>query len=127
MSQKPNSWNVILVSMILFLILVSGLAYFRLIPTEIKSIPYYDSIGHFALFGLFGFFAEMAFKGKKSKVFGMLLPTGVTITIAYACLDEALQITSASRTFDLHDLGFGVLGIICFYQISRQLNPKNKN
>lgn len=104
-----------------FLLLVSVLAYLKLIPTEIKSVPYYDSVGHFMLFGMFAFAAEMASRGRKTKVFGMQLPIGATLVAIYAFIDESLQVFSTVRTFDLHDLAFGLAGITFFYFVSKKL------
>lgn len=104
-----------------FIVLVSALAYLKYIPTQVKSIPYYDSIGHFMLFGLLGFFAEMAFQGLKKKMFGITLPVGSILIASYAFIDESLQVFSPNRTFDLHDLALGLLGILFFYWISRMI------
>ncbi len=99
---------------VLFLITVSFLAYNHLIPTEIKSIPFYDSIGHFVLFGLLGLIAHYAFNRKRVPVFGRMAPIGPTIAIAYAFIDESLQVLSSNRAFDLADLFFGIFGILMF-------------
>lgn len=116
-----KQWIVGAVCMGSFLVLVSVLAYLRLIPTEIKSIPYYDSIGHFMLFGMFAFAAEMAFGGRKVSALGIPLSIGASLVALYAVVDESLQAFSAVRTFDLHDLGFGLFGVVVFYLLSRKL------
>lgn len=112
--------------MLVFILGVSVLAYLKYIPTEIKSVPYYDSVGHFILFGMLGFLAEMAFRGLKKKIFWMQLPVGSTLVVAYALLDESLQYYSANRTFDLHDLACGLAGILFFYFVSRYVLGKSK-
>ncbi len=119
--KENKRWIYSAISAMIFLMLVSILAYLKFIPTEIKSIPYYDSIGHFILFGIFGFLAEMAFDGRKYKLFGLHFPLGATIVGLYATIDETLQIFSRNRTFDLHDLGFGLLGIAVAYWLSKKL------
>jgi uncharacterized membrane protein YoaT (DUF817 family) len=109
-----NKTTTLLIAFTLFLLAVSFLAYNRLIPHEIKAIPFYDSIGHFLLFGLLGLIAHYAFNRKRVPVFGRVIPLGPTLAIAYAFIDESLQVLSHNRTFDLGDLFFGLLGIFVF-------------
>jgi VanZ family protein len=101
----------------LLVVVATLLAYNNLIPHQIKMIPYYDSIGHFVLFGSLAYFLDRALKGKKAKVFGLLLPMGSLIVACYAILDESLQLFSEARTFTLGDLSFGLMGIVTFYFI----------
>ena len=97
---------------------ISALAYANLIPRAIRFIPYYDSIGHFVLFGLLGVIAHYAFKRRRVPAFGRNIPLGPTLAIVFACIDESLQIFSYNRTFDLMDLFFGILGILFFITLA---------
>lgn len=119
MKKSNKKWIIGCICMGAFIVFVSALAYFKYIPTQVNSIPYYDSIGHFMLFGLLGFFAEMAFQGLKKKIFGITLPVGSILVASYAFIDESLQVFSPNRTFDLHDLVLGLFGILFFYWVSR--------
>ncbi len=119
--KENKKWVYSAIFTMFFLVIVSGLAYLRLIPTEIKAVPYYDSIGHFALFGIFGFLVEMAFRGRKYELFSLYFPIGSILVALYATIDEILQTFSRNRAFDLHDLGFGLLGIIVAYWFSKKL------
>lgn len=110
--QRTNYFTLLL--FVMFLLGVSFLAYLKLIPTEIKAIPFYDSIGHFVLFGMLGLIAHYAFNQKRVTVFRLAIPLGPLLAVTYACIDESLQIFSSNRTFDLGDLFFGILGIILF-------------
>lgn len=92
----------------LFFLFVTILAHTKLIPIEIKSIPYYDSIGHFILFGIYAGLAYIAF-GKKKVLF---LPLGPVLVTLYAIIDELLQKLSPNRSYDLNDLFWGICGII---------------
>lgn len=114
--QKKTT--LLLIIFVTFLISVSFLAYSKLIPSEIKAIPFYDSIGHFILFGSLGLIAHYAFNRKRVLVFGRMIPIGPTLAIVYAFIDEALQVFSYNRTFDLGDLFFGVLGILIFITLA---------
>src|SRR4051812_48130085 len=102
-----RKWMIIAISSFIFLLSVSIFAYLRLIPTEIKSFPYYDSVGHFLLFGCLGFFTHLALKRRRALSFGFLLPIGPILVASYAMIDETLQVFSTTRSFDLSDLGFG--------------------
>lgn len=113
--------HLLLILFFLFVTFVSFLAYHQLIPTEIKLIPFYDSIGHFVLFGTLGLIAHYSFNRKRILIFGRYLPIGPTIVIAYAFIDESLQVLSPNRSFDLIDLFWGVFGVLTFLVISRFL------
>src|SRR4051812_13490918 len=98
----------------LFFALVTIAAYNNLIPHSIKAIPHYDSIGHFVLFGIYGFLAHLAFRRRTTSVFGRIVYIGPTLVLVYAFLDESFQALSPNRTFDLADLFFGVMGVLFF-------------
>lgn len=92
--------------------LVTLLAYEQSLPSIIKRIPFYDSIGHFGLFGMLGYFAYLAMYRRAVKIFGRCVPIGPALVGVYAIMDEALQVFSSSRVFDLGDLLSGLLGIV---------------
>lgn len=123
--KENKRWVYGAIVAMIFLISVSVLAYLKLVPTEIKAVPYYDSIGHFVLFGIFGFLVEMALRGKKYKLFRLFFPLGATLVALFATVDEILQIFSRNRTFDLHDLGFGLLGITMSYFLAKKLRDQD--
>ena len=104
-----NKTQLVLYSFAMSLIVV--LAYVGLIPTQLHQIPYYDSIGHFVLYGLWGYFLGKVFNkpipiGRKFH-----LPQGIIVATAFAVIEESLQQFSPMRSFSLYDLGFGLLGI----------------
>lgn len=103
-----------------FILVITYLAYKDLLPKEIlKKIPHYDSIGHFVLFGMYAYLAQLAFKGKKF----LFVPIGAVLVAVYAVIDEYLQQFSANRSYDVLDLFFGLLGIVAAY-IMYSLNTK---
>ena len=106
--------TILLLLFVGILIFISLLAYTENIPTEIKMIPYYDSIGHFVLFGLLGLLAHYAVNRKCVTVYRVLIPVGPIFAVLYAMVDEFLQLLSDKRTFDVGDLSFGILGIFVF-------------
>lgn len=105
-------WRFLLIAGIAFLCSASFFAYIDLIPWQVRFMPFYDSIGHFILFGVVGLCAHYALRKRYTRVFGRSVPIGPVLAIIYACLDESLQVFSHNRSFDLGDLFFGVLGIL---------------
>lgn len=114
-----NNLTILLYVFITVCIVITLLAYNRLIPTEISAIPFYDSIGHFVLFGTLGLIAHYALGRRRIPVFGRNVPIGPTLAISYAFIDESLQLFSANRTFDISDLFWGVFGILFFITLAR--------
>jgi len=73
-SQKHKV--ILLASFALFLAVVFVGAYSGLIPTEIRAIPYYDSIGHFVLYGLLAYLAVTAYQ-RSLNVGGTRVPIAI--------------------------------------------------
>jgi VanZ family protein len=94
-----------------FILGIFILAYLGLIPTDIAIVPYYDSIGHFVLFGLWAYLFGRIFKRKLYIYDKYFIPLGSLIVLVIAVLDESSQWFSSIRTFSFLDLFWGVLGI----------------
>jgi hypothetical protein len=102
--RNPKLW----VGIMFFVVLAATLfAYIDAIPSVIKVVPHYDSIGHFVLFGLLGYTGSRALGSAR-------FPLGYGIVGIYAICDEMIQMFSHNRTFDLGDLAFSLLGILSF-------------
>lgn len=108
--NKKKKWNVYLSIYTCLLLLIFVFAYLRLIPTELKMVPFYDSIGHFVLYGIWGYLFAKVFD-RQIRLNILSIPIGVLITFGIAVVEESLQSLSSVRTFSLYDLGWGVLGI----------------
>lgn len=105
--------------------LIVILAYARLIPAKLQDIPHYDSIGHFILYGLWGYlFGKVFHKSVLSTNFR--LPQGIIVATAIAIVEETLQQLSPIRNFSLYDLGFGLLGILMSCLILDRQSRKRK-
>ncbi|CAM3293999.1 hypothetical protein FLLO111716_01600 [Flavobacterium longum] len=92
------------------MVLIGFLAYAGLIPTKLHDIPYYDSIGHFILYGWWGYLLGKVFHKSVSGT-TFRLPHGIILATAIAIVEETLQQLSPMRSFSLYDLGFDLLGI----------------
>ncbi len=90
------------------------LAYLGLIPRGLKAIPFYDSLGHFVLYGTWGYLFGKVFS-KILQIGSLKIPTGIFIVTIIAITEECLQSLSSVRTFSLFDLGWGILGIFFAY------------
>ena len=86
-------------------------AYAGLIPTTLHNIPFYDSAGHFVLYGLWGYFFGNAFSKPVIATKNFHVQIGVVITAIIAIIEEFIQQLFPVRSFSFYDLGFGLLGI----------------
>lgn len=107
--------------MVVYVILLTAtiLAYTRRIPVGIKRIPYYDTIGHFLLFGILALLLDRAMGGRNVKVFRGSVSLAALMVIGYAVIDEGLQGFSSVRTVDATDLLAGMCGVLCFVLFGR--------
>jgi len=116
-SQKHKV--ILLASFALFLAVVFVGAYSGLIPTEIRAIPYYDSIGHFVLYGLLAYLAVTAYQ-RSLNVGGTRVPIAIIAVAGIAIIDEATQVFSTMRTFSYTDLVWGLFGVMIAWLLALQ-------
>jgi len=128
---RDYRWLLVAVFFLLLILGATILAYLKLVPTEIKNIPYYDSIGHFLLFGMLALSLDHALKRKMFHFNHFSFPIASFVVGLYAIIDESLQAFSNVRTIELSDLLFGFLGIACLTTLGRRLlinfPPQNSN
>jgi uncharacterized membrane protein YoaT (DUF817 family) len=94
-----------------------------MIPVKIKFIPFYDTLGHFILYGITAYLAHRALERKIVSYLGLNIPLGSLIISCFALVEESLQLLSPYRTFSLLDLTANLCGIILFYWIDRKVPP----
>jgi len=87
--------------------------------TWVKAIPYGDKVGHFFLFFTLAFFVNYLLKFKKTNAVKIPIHFGSIIVFIFITIEELSQLFFSSRTFDLFDLLFGVLGIAAVQLIIR--------
>jgi VanZ family protein len=102
------------------LLAATVLAYLGLIPHALKAIPYYDSIGHFILFGTLALVLDRVFGKKDVRLLGLRLPLALVSVALYAVGDEALQGLSSARTVDWRDLAAGLFGALLLSWLGRR-------
>ena len=115
--QKINKiWVVlsILISVLIAAILYA--AYLGEIPSFIGSVPYYDKIGHFVLYGMLSYvFWRVTNRKTVSKI-----PLSPTIITALTIAEELLQGLSSNRTAIYSDLIFSLAGVWMIIFIDRR-------
>ena len=95
----------------IFLLTIFILAYLGLIPNTLNGIPHYDSIGHFVLYGLWGFFFANAFNQTVTSFNRIKIQKGIFYIVPIAICEELLQSFSPIREFSYYDMMWGLLGI----------------
>jgi hypothetical protein len=106
-----KQWKWFLALYTLLILIIFALAYLKYIPTALEAIPYYDSIGHFVLYGIWGYLFAQTFQKTIFVVAKIKVPLGTLIILPIAIIEECLQSLSPVRTFNFFDMGWGILGI----------------
>lgn len=117
--KSVGSWALFTVLSYLVLLTATILAYLRLVPLEIKKIPYYDKIGHFMLFGTFAFLLDRALRQKNLKLGRISVSLAVVLVALYAAFDEVLQGFSLARSLDMTDFLSSFIGIASLVFLGR--------
>ncbi len=87
----------------------------------IRGIPGGDKVGHFCLMGGLAFVVNLALGLRHFTLGRWQFLLGSTIVGALVLVEEISQAWLPSRTFDLVDLTFDFLGIVCFGWLAKRL------
>jgi len=79
-----------------------------------RSLPGGDKAGHFILFGLFSLLLNVVLRAAVIRWGKLPVLKGSLIVGLFAVAEEVSQLFFAARTFDLLDLGAGLVGILIF-------------
>jgi membrane-associated phospholipid phosphatase len=102
-----------------FALLVSLMAYLGLIPYAYLTWPYADKVLHMLLIGAVAFWLYLWLPEWQLQVGLLRLPLAIILPFTLAAVEEVLQSWSPLRTFDLIDLASDLVGLLCFYALSR--------
>lgn len=81
----------------------------------LNQIPYGDKAGHFILYGILTLLLDLTFTRALPHPTRKLLVLRIALVLSLLIgLEEYSQQFFAKRTFDLIDLAFSYLGVICF-------------
>lgn len=112
-------WKMYLIVYSILLLSIFAGAYLKLIPTGIKIIPFYDSLGHFVLYGIWGYLLAKVFN-RQLMISSVGIPIGIGVALSTSIIEEVLQSLSSIRTFSLSDLGWGLMGIVISWLIVKK-------
>lgn len=117
--SKPYCWAVAG-----YVLLLSGIVAFANLGTAewvftvASLIPYGDKVGHTVLMGLLAFFLNGALCCRTLAIGRGHLLVGSMIAYLLVFAEELSQIWMASRSFDVYDLLFDVIGIFLFGRLA---------
>jgi VanZ family protein len=123
-SRSLPIWRGAFAVYLAILALIIVLAYLGLIPTEIAYIPYYDTIGHFALLGIASYLLHRALDRRAWPIGNIRVPAGPLIVAAVALVEESAQSLSPIRTFSLFDYAADLVGIWGAYWLDLHLRQR---
>jgi VanZ family protein len=86
------------------LLCISLSAYLRIIPTEIKQFPHYDTVLHFLLLGIAAYLSHQALNKRQFSIFNINLPLAPFIVFFFCIIDEIIQSFVPYRSADIGDL-----------------------
>jgi len=79
---------------------------------NVNDYPGADKICHFILMGTMAMLANLALGGRKIQLFSKSVYLGSLIVLVLVGAEELSQLFITSRSFDLLDLSFDILGIL---------------
>ena len=85
----------------------SGFAFLGIV----NRIPLGDKIGHFVLFGMLAFLVNKALECRTTNLLGKEVLVGCLGVLCFVVIEETSQIYFDSRTFDITDLMYDLVGI----------------
>jgi len=88
------------------------MAYLSMLPLHLITVRWFDSLGHFVLYGLWGYFFGKAYPRLVIDKAVFTVSVGIAICTAIAILEECLQYLSPYRSFTLSDMALSLLGIL---------------
>lgn len=103
--------SIIFFLFIVMMIVLADLDRKNLILDIGRSIPHGDKIAHFILFGMLALLLNIALRFKKVEAGRRKFHLGSVLVLIFAVVEECSQLAFSSRTFDLVDMLFDLLGI----------------
>jgi hypothetical protein len=103
------------------IVAIAAGAYAGVLPTRIAIIPHYDTIMHFVLVGMFGFFLDGALAHRPIVGVPFLPRLGPGIALSLAATEEYLQRLSPRRSSSWGDFAANALGILVCAWLAKRL------
>lgn len=96
-------------------------AYTGILPTQIRQLPYYDTILHFILVGTFGAMLDGALNHRAIVRVPFVPRIGPGIALALAATEEYLQRMSPRRSSSWSDLAANFTGILVLSWVLKRI------
>ncbi|MFT5195811.1 MAG: VanZ family protein [Cellvibrionaceae bacterium] len=109
--MKKYTWASFVFSLFLVVIIYMANTGSNRLLGYLYTVPNFDKIGHFVLFGALAFFVNRALGCKKTNLFGNIVLVGSMWVISFVVLEEVSQIFIATRNFSISDLMYDMVGI----------------
>ena len=84
----------------------------------VRHLPFGDKAGHFLLYGLLAFLANLALDNKRIRVFSYQVLLGAVLVLIFAIAEEFTQIMLSTRDFELLDIVCDLGGVALFSWLS---------
>ncbi len=97
------------------------MAYLDLLSAGLLGWPYSDKALHALLFGAVVFWLNLWLRDRRVIYRGWAVPLAILLPFTLALLEEGAQTFSPLRSADLTDLASDLIGMLCFWWLSRQL------
>jgi len=97
------------------------MAYLDLLPGGLLRWPYADKVLHGLLFGAVVFWLNLWLMDRRFTYRHWSVPLAILIPFTLALLEEGAQAFSPLRNSDITDLASDLIGMLCFWWLSKQL------
>jgi len=109
--SSNSSWLFLSIFYAGLLLTILFLAYTNSLPAFLGKIPYYDTVGHFVLYGMATYLGHRVLRHRKFKLFRRVFPLWPPLFGAIAIAEEIWQMTSPHRNFSWLDIAASLVGI----------------
>jgi polysaccharide biosynthesis protein VpsQ len=124
---KGSVWPLLALAYGTVFLFILFLAYTGNIPTWLTQIPYYDKIGHVALYAIATYLGHRVLRGRSIVLPGIRrLPLFPTLFGLWTVTEELLQGFAANRTLDATDLVCSVIGVTLGWWLVEQTGERKK-
>ncbi len=118
-ASRPK-WQWFLWPQVAIVVVITQMAYLDILPWRLLAWPMSDKVLHFLLFGAVVFWLNLWLKGRAVHWGRWSIPLALLIPLLVASVEEVTQAWSSVRTASLSDWLSDLVGMLCFWWLSRQ-------
>lgn len=104
---------------ILWMIYLANTGQYNSLFKLVTLIPYGDKVGHFCLFGMLTFLANVSSTCRYFSVGKLKIYWGSFVVLAFVTIEELSQYFLPTRTLDIYDYAADLVGIFIFSYLSK--------